>query len=129
MRHGMLILGLSAATLVAFAASSAIADESKDDHVVIVKCAEANQPGAVPTVVVGQASAGFEIPASCDLGGECAECLATLIRDPFDCEGDDEFTSNVAVVQQSDPAVTDSQSIEKYVFACGLPRPAGPSLE
>ena len=120
MLYRMLMVGLSAVTLIGFAASSAIADESKDDQVVIIKCAEPNQPGAVPRVFIHQASDGFVLPDACSFEAPCADCLAALIRKPFpDCEGGEEFTSNVAVVQQSNPAVSGSLEIEKYVFACG----------
>ena len=120
MRYRMLMVGLSAVTLIGFAASNAIADESKEDHVVIIKCAESNQTGAVPRVAVHQASSGFELPDACSFDAPCADCLAALIQKPFpDCEGGDEFTSNVQIVQQSNPAVSGSVNIEKYVFACG----------
>jgi hypothetical protein len=117
------MLVLAAAALIAFPAANAIADESKDDAVVIVKCEENNTAGApiAPTVLIAQASSGFTLPASCDpAGGSCANCLRDLISNPvFDCEGDEEFTSNVVVEQQSTTA--DPRSINKFVFACGLP--------
>src|SRR5437870_1505122 len=106
MTYRILMLVLAAVALIALPAANAIADESKDDAVVIIKCQENNVTHTAPTVVTAQASSNFTLPASCSTagggGGPCAECLKDLTANPvFDCEGDDEFTSNVVVDQPS----------------------------
>jgi Na+-transporting NADH:ubiquinone oxidoreductase subunit NqrF len=119
MTYRMLILVLAVAALIVFPAANAIAGKNKDD-VAIIKCAEnnlmENQGGILP--IVFQRQATFILPLACGVGQSCAPCLKALINDPFDCDGNDEFTSNVVVVQQSNPAVGGSVNIEKYVFKC-----------
>jgi len=131
MTYRILMLVLAAVALIALPAANAIADESKDDAVVIIKCQENNTAltNALrePKVLTTQASSNFTLPDSCaagttpGTGGSCAECLKDLTSNPvFDCEGDDEFTSNVVVEQQSN-SILQPISINKFVFMCGAP--------
>ena len=125
MTYRILMLVLAAVALIALPAANAIADESKDDAVVIIKCSENNVTPTAPVVFVAQASSNFTLPVSCTpgVGHPCAECLKDLTANPqFDCEGDDEFTSNVVVDQLSNPP-GQPISIDKFVFMCGAPGP------
>src|SRR5438093_11319319 len=125
------MLRLTVWALFPHPATNAIADETKDDAVVIIKCQENNTAATnalrEPRVLTAQASSNFTLPDSCaagttpGTGTACAECLKDLTANPvFDCEGDDEFTSNVVVEQQS-TGVLQPISINKFVFMCGAP--------
>jgi hypothetical protein len=75
-----------------------------DDGVAILKCAEDNtQAGFQPLVLTF--SATFDTPSQCEFQDRCVDCLKVLTQ-KLDCEGNDEFTSNVV--------------FNKFVFECDL---------
>jgi hypothetical protein len=89
-----------------------------DDGVAILKCIEDNNENAPiePRVLIF--SATFTTPHECNsINDRCVDCLKVLTQ-KLDCEGNDEFTSNVVVDQLSTPSQT--RSINKFVFECDL---------
>jgi hypothetical protein len=117
MRKSVLLL---LAVLIALPTANALAQPGPRLNVAIIKCTENNaEPG--PITVLNR-DATFELPATCAVTSACATCLRDLARD-FNCRGGSVFTSNVEVVQQSNPLVGPTNSINKYVFACEGPVP------
>ena len=112
MRRSLLLL---LAVLIALPSANAIAQPAPTLNVAIVKCDETNARGGPITVF--KTNATFTLPATCDLGAQCATCLRDLAHD-FQCRGGTVFTSNVETVQQTVSGVP-GVSINKFVFACG----------
>ena len=114
MRKSLLVL---LAVLIALPAANAIAQPGPTLNVAIIKCIEPNTSG-VGGITVHRTDATFTLPTTCDPGDRCVVCLRDLAHD-FQCRGGSTFTSNTETVQQSSPAVTPTNSINKFVFACG----------
>jgi hypothetical protein len=90
-----------------------------DDGVAILKCREDNsQPFLQPKVF--NFSATFATPSECNSTNDrCVDCLKFLTQ-KLDCEGNDEFTSNMVVDVLSVNPVDQPISINKFVFECDL---------
>jgi hypothetical protein len=89
-----------------------------DDGVAILKCAEDNTRTFFQPVVL-TFSATFDTPPQCDSTSDrCVDCLKVLTQ-KLDCEGNDEFTSNV-VFEGKDTVNGQTFSINKFVFECDL---------
>jgi len=119
MRKSLLLL---LAVLIALPGANAIAQPGPTLNVAIVKCQETNTAGTAITVFTTNTTFPPGTVTACATGASCAACLQQLAHD-FQCRGGSTFTSNTETVQQSNPAVTPSTSINKFVFACG---PAAP---
>jgi len=120
MRKSLLLL---LAVLIALPGANAIAQPGPTLNVAIIKCSEPNTSGT-GGITVFRTDATFDLPLTCSVTGahSCATCLRDLAHD-FQCRGGSTFTSNTETVQQSDPTVAGTTSINKFVFACG---PAAP---
>jgi hypothetical protein len=90
-----------------------------DDGVAILKCREDHsQPFLQPKVF--NFSATFETPPQCDsINDRCVDCLKVLTQ-KLDCEGNDEFTSNMVVDVISTNPTQQPITINKFVFECDL---------
>jgi len=112
------------AVLIALPAANVVAQPGPTLNVAIIKCIEPNTQGT-GGITVHRTEATFALPSTCavpatgTLGPSCATCLRDLAHD-FQCRGGSTFTSNTEAVQQSSPTVTTAtNSINKFVFACG----------
>jgi hypothetical protein len=122
MRKSVLLL---LAVLIALPAANAIGQPGPTLNVAIIKCVENNTAGTPITVfAIDTTIPASSLPATCTVGTahSCAACLRDLAHD-FQCRGGSTFTSNTEAVQQSSPTVPGSQSINKFVFACGPTAP------